>query len=163
VYLQKDLSCSTARTNILKIALPSIASLWFGYLAEVINTIFIGTLNDEVLITSLGLGNMTVNTAVLSILIGLSSTLETLIPQSYGAGNLKLCGTYLYRGLLICTIAFIILSILLNFGSDAFFKIAQQEAAVVENAQIYINNILPGIYFLGMFDIAKKLPITAGK
>lgn len=105
-------------------ALPSIASLWFGYLAEVINTIFIGTLNDEVLITSLGLGNMTVNTAVLSILCGLGSTLETLIPQAYGANNIRLCGTYTQRSILICSVSFVFLVIGLNFGSDAFFRIA---------------------------------------
>lgn len=94
VFYDETISTSQARKNILRVALPSIFSLWFGYLAEVINTIFIGTLNDEVLITSLGLGNMTVNTAVLSILCGLGSTLETLIPQAYGANNIKLCGTY---------------------------------------------------------------------
>jgi MATE family multidrug resistance protein len=108
--------------------------LWFGYLAEVINTIFIGTLNDEVLITSLGLGNMTINTAVLSILIGLSSTLETLIPQAYGAKNIRLCGIYTQRGMLICSMAFAILVVILNFGSTAFFRIAKQDESVQENA-----------------------------
>jgi len=130
----QSLSSSKSRRNLLKLAIPSIASLWFGYLAEVINTIFIGTLNDEVLITSLGLGNMTVNTAILSILIGLSSTLDTLIPQAYGASNMRLCGTYTQRGVLICSIAFAILVVILNFGSPAFFRIAQQEEAVAYNA-----------------------------
>lgn len=164
IYLKpQSLSSSKSRRNLLKLALPSIASLWFGYLAEVINTIFIGTLNDEVLITSLGLGNMTVNTAILSILIGLSSTLDTLIPQAYGANNMRLCGTYTQRGVLICSVAFGILVVLLNLGTPAFFRLAQQEAAVAENAQIYINNILPGMFFLSLFDIMKKIPITAGK
>jgi len=55
------------------------------------------------------------------------------------------------------------LVVILNFGSSAFFRLAQQDDAVAENAQIYINNILPGIFFLAMFDVMKKLPITAGR
>lgn len=163
VYIPKNLSSGQSRKNIISLAIPSIASLWFGYLAEVINTVFIGTLNDEVLITSLGLGNMTVNTAILSILIGLGSTLETLIPQAFGAGNIRLCGTYAQRGVFISTVAFAIMAVVLNLTADSLFRLAKQDALVSEHALTYVNNILPGIYFLAIFDILKKLPITAGK
>lgn len=78
--------------KFLRLAIPSSITSTLGYLDEVINTLFITSLKDEVLIASVGLGNMTLNMIGMAVLIGLGTALDTLISQASGKGNLKLCG-----------------------------------------------------------------------
>lgn len=44
-----------------------------------VNTLFIASLGDQALVASVGLGNMTLNMIGLSIIVGLGSTLDTLL------------------------------------------------------------------------------------
>ena len=94
--------------------------LTLNYLDEIINTLFIASLGDEVLIAAVGLGNMTLNMIGLSILFGLGTTLDTLLSQAAGTKNLKICGEYLNQARLVAFIAFVILAIGLSY-SEAFF------------------------------------------
>ena len=53
-----------------------------------INLVFIGKLDDPVLLASVGMGNCLMNMLGLSIVIGLSGAMDTLVSQAFGAGNL---------------------------------------------------------------------------
>jgi len=106
--------------QFLKIAVPNILLLTLNYLDEIINTLFIASLGDEVLIAAVGLGNMTLNMIGLSVLFGLGTTLDTLLSHASGSNNLKICGEYLHQARLVALIAFIILAIGLSY-SEVFF------------------------------------------
>jgi MATE family multidrug resistance protein len=73
--------------------------------------VFIGQLNDPVLLSAVGIGNVVLNSIGTSFIFGLNSGLETLVSQAFGAKNFKLCGIYLQRG----RIALIILMVPIFF------------------------------------------------
>jgi Na+-driven multidrug efflux pump len=56
------------------------------------NIIFLAHMNDAVLISGAGLGNMTINILLFSFMLGLAGAVETLVSQTYGRRDLKLCG-----------------------------------------------------------------------
>ena len=69
-----------------------------GQLIFLINAIFAGHMQDEVKLAAVGLGEVCTHMLVLSLLVGLNATQETLTSHAYGSGQLKLCGVYLNRG-----------------------------------------------------------------
>ncbi len=66
-------------------AIPNIILLTLNYVDELINTLFIASLNDQVMIAAVGLGNMTLNMIGLSVVLGLGTTLDTLLSQASGS------------------------------------------------------------------------------
>jgi Na+-driven multidrug efflux pump len=55
---QPEESGSQIMLRIFKLALPSMIALTFSYLAELINTLYIGHLNDPSLLAGTGMGNI---------------------------------------------------------------------------------------------------------
>ncbi len=70
---------------LARVALPASATMVFSMLMELVNTIFIGHLNDSAKIAGIGLGNMYVNIVCQSIILGLNGGISTLASQAYGA------------------------------------------------------------------------------
>lgn len=56
---------------------------------------------------------MVLKIMALSYYVGINCGLETLVSQAYGAGNMHMCGVYLWTGRLIVVISFIPIFILL--------------------------------------------------
>ena len=112
----KHKTSSVSTKSFLKLAVPNILLLTLNYLDEIINTLFIASLGDEVLIAAVGLGNMTLNMIGLSVLFGLGTTLDTLLSQAAGTKNLKICGEYLNQARFVAVIAFILLAVILSFS-----------------------------------------------
>lgn len=77
-FHHKESTLAVIKT-ILKIAIPSAIRMLFLMLAGVINTIFIGQLNDPVILAAAGLGSMTSSILGLSIIIGINGALDTFI------------------------------------------------------------------------------------
>ena len=50
------------------------------------NTMFAGHMNDEVKLAAVGLGEVCTHMIVLSFLVGLNGSQETLTSQAYGSG-----------------------------------------------------------------------------
>ena len=108
--------------EVFAITVPSIIGMVANMLIEVINLSFVGHLGDPVLVAGVGLGNMYINTMGLSILIGINTVISTLSSQSYGQGNLKLCGIYLNRGRIIDLIICIPVTIVMLLA-ERFFNL----------------------------------------
>ena len=85
----------------------------------------------------------------------MNGALETLVAQAYGAGQLQLCGVYLNRARVINTVIFVPLLIILLFTKPILMALGQDEE-VIEYAKQYVLVNLPGVYFLGMFDLTKR-------
>ena len=92
-----------------------------------INTIYAGKLNDAHKLAGLGLGTSVLECLSLYIIMGMNGALETLVAQSFGAGQLFLCGVYFNRARVINTVIFIPLLILLLFTKPLMSAFGQDE------------------------------------
>jgi Na+-driven multidrug efflux pump len=79
--------------------------------------IYVGKLNSPQKLAGVGMGNMLLNVIANSMSYGFNSSLDTLVSQANGAGNLEQCGVSLNRARLVLTFLFVIsTTILLNIG-----------------------------------------------
>ncbi len=72
------------------------------------------------MMAGVGMANMFVNIICLSVMFGLSSTLNTLVSQSFGLGNLRLCGIYMNRSRILMTVVYFPLLLIL-LKAEAIF------------------------------------------
>ena len=120
-----------------------------------INTVYAGKLNDPHKLAGLGLGTSVLECLTLYIIMGMNGALETLVAQAFGAGQLYLCGVYFNRARVINTVIFVPLLIILLFTKPILSALVQDDE-VSEYARQYVFVNLPGVYFLGMFDLTKR-------
>ena len=88
---------------VVKLSVPPIISMFFYMFVQLVNTYFVGHLNDASLIAGVGMGNMLINVLCFAVMQGLNGALETLVSQAYGYGKFSICGIYLNRGRIVCT------------------------------------------------------------
>ena len=69
-----------------------------------VNTIFLGHYGTEHQQAAVGLAIMMQNCVAINTAFGLLGALDTLVSQSYGAGDYELCCTHLQRGRAITAI-----------------------------------------------------------
>lgn len=69
-----------------KITVPITLSNLIGQMILFMNTVFAGQMNDEVSLAAVGLGEVCTHILVLTFLIGLNNTQETLTSQAFGSG-----------------------------------------------------------------------------
>ena len=80
-----------------------------------VNIMFSAFLEDKTKIAGIGLGNSILCIFSIYFMFGFLVPLETFTSQAYGAGDIRLCGVYLNRALILYHIALIpIIIILLN-------------------------------------------------
>ena len=113
--------------------------------------VFVGYLYNASKMAGVGMGNTLLNMTGLSLACGLNGALETLVSQGYGAGDLKMCGTYLNRSRAVLLIFFIPVTIFLMKCESILVFIGQDEG-VSKYSGKYIIAHLPGIIFLALFD-----------
>lgn len=65
--------------KILFLALPTVLSAILTFFVEIVNIAFIGHLNDSLMISGVGMGNMMVNAFWFSVYMGINGALETLV------------------------------------------------------------------------------------
>ena len=110
-----------------------------------VNTYYIGHVNDPVLLAGVGMGNMLINVLCFAVVQGLNGALETLVSQAYGAGKYKACGIYLNRGKFVATIIFIPI-IILYICSEEILVGLHQDRQISHIAKRYCCMLLPGIW-----------------
>ena len=66
------------------------------------------------MLAGVGLGNVIMNVTALSVLTGFNFALQQLVSQSYGMGDMQLCGVYLRRSRFVNTLLFIPIALLLS-------------------------------------------------
>ena len=71
--------------EITKFATPLIFGMLVYLMVMLVNTYYIGHVNDPVLLAGVGMGNMLINVLCFAIVQGLNGALETLVSQAYGA------------------------------------------------------------------------------
>ena len=109
--------------HYLKLAVPAIANGITTLVALQMNIIFLSRVSSATVIAGAGLGNMTVNIMGLSLLYGLNGATDTLVSQSYGQKDLKLCGQWLNRGRAVLFVFYIPFIILLLFAENVLIAV----------------------------------------
>ena len=72
-----------------------------------ISVYFVAQTDDALDLAGIGLGNMMNVIVPYSVMIGINTALETFVSRAAGRNNLKDCGLYLHRSMLIITVIFI--------------------------------------------------------
>lgn len=91
--------------NLISIALPSTFSSLLWVFQNVISLYFVGKLHNVIYLDAFSLALSWYYIFGGSFLSGLASAMDTLISQSFGAGEYKKCSIHLARGLIILFIA----------------------------------------------------------
>lgn len=113
--------------EVAQLATQPILSMLFYVLVQLINTFFVGNLNNAALLGGVGMGNMLINVLGFAVQQGLNGALETLVSQSYGNNQLEMCGKYLNRGRLICAALTIPLIIIFLFSDSILIALGQDK------------------------------------
>lgn len=96
----------------------------------------------------MGLANLTCNFIGVSILLGINGATATLVSQSYGVGELALCGVYLNRGRIILAIVYIPICAIFFFTEPILIAIGQ-DPIVAAHAQHITYYLMVSTFLLG--------------
>eukprot|EP00347_Sterkiella_histriomuscorum_P024571 403330654 len=140
--------------DILNVQMPASIAMSSSIFVEVINLAFVGHQGKTSMVAGVGLGNMYINTVAMSVFIGLNNGVTPLVSQSYGQGNLELCGVYFNRGRVTSLLSFIVIIPVLLLA-EPFFKLINMDDESSAYAQQYINIIIPSLVIVSQFDITK--------
>ena len=114
--------CSMSK-KYFKISIPTVATCSLNNFVMFVTVVFAGRLDDPSKLAGVGLGITIGQILCFSIMTGLNGALDTLVSQTYGFGELRLCAALFNRGLLILTLVFIPLAVLLCFVEPLMLKL----------------------------------------
>lgn len=125
---------------LVKQSFPVAVSFFLTIGGSFVNLVFAGHFvevegDKGSILAGISLANMFANVSCLSILIGMSSAIETLGSQHNGAGNYREVGILLQRSLIILTVLTLPIFILWFFVADIFRALGVEESvcAVVQS------------------------------
>ena len=87
--------------------IPSLINLVLSDLIQSLNLVFAGRLHDESILVGIGLANSLITGLPMTITLGISSVIETLVSQAYGNKQFKVCGSYLNKQIILITAVFL--------------------------------------------------------
>lgn len=108
---------------VVKLAVPPIVSSFFYMFVQLVNTYFVGHLNDAVLMAGVGMGNMLINVLCFAIAQGMNGALETYCSQAFGQGKFRMVGVFHMRGRFVVTLLMIPLIIIFALSDQILIAI----------------------------------------
>ena len=113
----KDASFMMSIWLVCKGSTPTILTMIFFQMVQLLNVLYIGQVNST-LLAAVGLGNMLLNVLIFAVSMGLVGTIESFVAWSYGKNQKAKCGIHLNRGRIIVTAYLIPVTILFFFMDD---------------------------------------------
>ena len=144
VPLEPQVKPGSPWRQIFKLAFPNVGSSLAMYSTVVITTLVISREDDPALLGAFGMGSLIANVLGLSIGVGLTSVLDTLVSQAYGADNMKLAAVHLNRARLVVLVASIPCCIALFF-TDSLLLLMDQDPEVCRLAAEYTRSFMFGL------------------
>ena len=127
-----------------------ISSLLLCTLLEQINVLFIGQIGNTEQLAAVGLGNLVIYLFCSALTYGITGTLETFASHAAGRGDIRDCGLYLHRCMLIMTIAYIPITFAL-LNTESILVCIGMNANISKIAYKYVVIQIPGLYIQALF------------
>ena len=108
------------------------------------------------LLAALGLGQLTINLIIFSVVYTFNNALLTLVSQAFGQKNFKLCSTYLNRQIYLVVAIYIPQAIILYCFLERGFLAIGIDALIARHAAQYVNICLVGHLFLNISNCYQK-------
>ena len=116
---------------------------------------------DVRMLSAVGLGDMILKAFGIAFYYGLNSSIETLVSQAVGAGNLRMAGVYLNTGrLLIFLFSFPICAIFLQ--TEKLLLVLDQDPLVCRSTYVYVLTNVPGLLFFAFYDLQRRFLVQFG-
>lgn len=122
---------------------------------ELMNIYFVSHLDNKSYVSAVGLGNLIMNSLIISVLFSFNSVVETVVSQAAGTGNYDICGIYLNRAIFVNTIAFFFLMGLIMNAEQILIYLGQRRQ-ISSLTQEYLMYYIPGIYMYGICDLYRR-------
>ncbi|TRZ00941.1 hypothetical protein DNTS_004783 [Danionella cerebrum] len=140
--------------NLFSLALPVFLSYFFDYLIIFVSSVFCGHLG-KVELDGVTLATAAITVFGVGIGYGLAAACDTLISQTYGAGNLLQVGVLTQRATLILLLACLpCCAILVN--TESILLLVHQRPEVARVSQVYVDIFLPSLPAIFIYIIEAK-------
>ncbi|MBT8079848.1 MAG: MATE family efflux transporter [Gammaproteobacteria bacterium] len=134
--------------RITLLALPIIGGMLSQNLLNIIDTAMVGFLGDAAL-AAVGLGGF-VNYMCMSLILGISTGVQTLAARKKGEGNVDRAAMVLNTALLIVVVIAPVFSVVVIYASGHFYPLLNDDPAVIREGLPYLQWRLAAIVFVGM-------------
>jgi MATE family multidrug resistance protein len=152
--------------TVLQQAIPNGLSSLGLVLVAFVTTLFVSQQHDSAALGGVGVGSMLYNILGVSLGIGFSCGLDTLVSQSNGAGNYWRSGIHLQRAMVVCTLV-CIPSFIILFLTEEILNAIGQDPAIAREAGAYVKGTCISLWPMYMsacintFMRAQKLPTAS--
>lgn len=152
---------STELKVLFSSSLPLVITFLLQSLLGINALFFVGKLGTTEL-SAYTLGSMTGNITGLVIVQGLSTCLDTLCSQAFGAGKYHLVGIYFQRCTFLILSVFVPISFFWIFASEALIRQLIPEPELAHLSAKYLISMIPGIPGFIMFETGKRFLQSQG-
>jgi len=136
--------------RFIKISIPMISSLLLSTVLDQINVLFIGQIGSTQQLAAVGLGNLMMYLFYSALIYAITGSLETFASHAAGRGDVRECGLYMHKCMLIVTIAFIPITFAL-LNTETILVGIGMNAEVSKIAHTYVVIHIPGLYMQALF------------
>ncbi|EEY63398.1 Multidrug/Oligosaccharidyl-lipid/Polysaccharide (MOP) Flippase Superfamily [Phytophthora infestans T30-4] len=143
----------------MALAYPVVITYTLEYLPGLVCIVLVGHIESpdtKRYVAAATLSTMFTNVSALSIGFGLTSALDTLCSQAYGAGKLDKLGLYLQSALIVVG-ACLVPVFLMNWHAEFFLELSGQDPEVARLAGEFSRVTVFGVPFLFIYEMLRKL------
>ncbi|KAL6604797.1 hypothetical protein ACP70R_042741 [Stipagrostis hirtigluma subsp. patula] len=135
-------------TKQLWLAGPLIAGALLQNVIQMISVMYVGHLG-ELPLAGASMANSFATVTGLSLLLGMSSALDTLCGQAYGAGQYHLLGIYKQRAMFLLTLVSVPLAVVW-FYTGQILLLFGQDADIAAEAGAFARWMIPALFAYGL-------------
>ncbi|XP_020593531.1 protein DETOXIFICATION 16-like [Phalaenopsis equestris] len=146
--MEKMDEMSTEVKRQMRLAMPLTIANLLMFALQFVSIMLVGHINHQKL-AGASIAISFVNSIGFSVLMGVSSALDTLCGQSFGAENYKMVGLHLQRAMVICVLASIPLAFAMGF-SGTILILLRQVPEISMAAQSYAQLMIPSLFAFGL-------------
>ena len=143
--------------SIFKLAWPTALASFLEQFTFTVSLFFVGHIDGyaDLALESTGLAVSIINVTAFSVAIGMSTAIDTLGSQAYGAKNYRKVGVMLQRG--ICALALILVLIYALWANiESLLHILHQPPCAIELTKQYIQIYMAAVPALYLFIVLQK-------